>query len=49
VFGIEPRKDPPATVGAIIELHQKGSQQAPDIAFGGIAKVKVIVSDQGWP
>ena len=37
----------PVTVRVASQLQKEGSQQAPDIAFGNIFEIKVIICDEG--
>jgi hypothetical protein len=40
------RKKVPARVRVVNKLEEEGGQQAPDISFGGILEVEVVVRDQ---
>jgi hypothetical protein len=40
------RKKVPARIRVVNKLQEDGSQQSPDISFGGILEVEVVVRDQ---
>ena len=40
-------KDIPKRITVVAELGDKGSQQAMDMALGGVLEVKVMIRDQG--
>jgi hypothetical protein len=44
--GVQFMKNIPATVRVVTELEDKGCQQATDVAFEGILKIKVKVRNQ---
>jgi hypothetical protein len=40
------RKKVPARIRVVNKLEEEGSQQAPDISFGSILEVEVVVRDE---
>jgi hypothetical protein len=40
------KKKVPARIRVVSKLQEKGSQQSPEISFGGILEVEVVVRDE---